>query len=221
MRTANLFLIITLLLIIPLVASIPFAVLPDVGVNGTVKDAFGNPIVGAEVTILGLGLSDTTDENGNYFIRDIPAGTYDISASALEQGFGPDTQHFDFDATGIVTINFTLSTFGSECQQDCSKTSDEIPVCHMDCEGINGCHFYDDTLMNICTREGKMMGVPVGYTVPYNETYEATCCKGIPYLYKKIPGTSLVFPESENHVRITRIVFFRGQFARMIIDMFK
>jgi len=91
----------------------------------------------------------------------------------------------------------------------------------MDCEGINGCHFYDNALMNICTRKGEMIGVPVGNTVSYNDTHKATCCEGSPYLYKKILGTSLIFPESENIIRITRIVFFRGQFARMIIDVFK
>ena len=221
MRTASLFLITAFFLIIPLAASIPFAVLPDVGVNGTVKDAFGIPIEGAEVTILGLGLSDITDENGNYFIRDVPAGTYDIAASAQDQGFGPETKIVTAYSTNVTTVNFILYTAGSDCRQDCSKTNDEIPVCHMDCEGINDCHFYDNTLRDICTRNGEMIGVPVGNTVSYNETHKATCCEGSPYFYKKTLGTSLVFPESENIIRITRIVFFRGQFARMIIDVFK
>jgi len=189
------------------------------GVIGTVTNVSLENIKGAEVNILGLDKSDTTDASGNYFICEFPAGTYDIVAS--KNTFSPLRKDFTFDGSTMVTRDFVLYTAGSECQQDCSKTSDEIPVCHMDCEGINGCHFYDDTLMNICTRNGEMIGVPVGNTVSYNETYKATCCKGIPYLYKKIPGTSLVFPESENHVRITRIVFFRGQFARMIVDMFK
>jgi len=189
------------------------------GVKGTVTNVSLENIKGAEVNILGLDKSDTTDASGNYFICEFPAGTYDIIAS--KNTFSPLRKDFTFDGSTMVTRDFVLYTAGSECQQDCSKTSDEIPVCHMDCEGINGCHFYDDTLMNICTRNGEMIGVPVGNTVSYNETYKATCCKGIPYLYKKIPGTSLVFPESENHVRITRIVFFRGQFARMIVDMFK
>ena len=217
----KLILITALLLIIPLAASIPFAVLPDIGVNGTVKDAFGFPIVGAEVTILGLvGLSDTTDQYGNYFIRDVPKGEYDIGASALEQGFEPSTKNFEIDDT-VVTINFTLYTSGTECLPDCSKTSDEIPVCHADCDGINGCKFDDKTMMNICTREGEEgWGIPVGNTVSYNETHKARCCIGKPYPYKRVKGTSLVFPESENIVRITRIVFFRGQFVRMIIDMF-
>ena len=221
MRTSYFILVTIFLLIIPLVISIPFAVLPDTGVNGIVTDAFGLPIEGAEVTILGSGLNDITDENGNYFIKDVPEGEYDIAASSQDQGFGSETKKVTVDGLTVFTVNFILYTFGSDCRPDCSKTNDEIPVCHMDCEGINGCHFYDDTLMNICTRKGEMIGVPVGNTVSYNETYKARCCEGSPYLYKKTPGTSLVFPEAENIVRITRIVFFRGQFARMIIDVFK
>jgi len=221
MKTNKLILISALLLIIPLVASLPFAVLPDVGVNGTVTNVSLEPIKGAEIKILGLGLSDITDENGNYFIRDVPAGTYDIAASAQDQGFGPETKIVTAYSTNVTTVNFILYTAGSDCRQDCSKTNDEIPVCHMDCEGINDCHFYDNTLRDICTRNGEMIGVPVGNTVSYNETHKATCCEGTPYLHKKTPGTSLIFPEAENIVRITRIVFFRGQFARMIIDMFE
>ena len=220
MKANKLILISALLLIIPLVTSIPFAVLPDVGVKGTVTNVSLEPIKGAEIKILGLGLSAITDENGNYFIRDVPEGTYDIVAS--KQGFNPLNKQFNID-NNLITINFTLYTAGSDCKPDCSKASDpEKPVCHMDCEGINGCHFYDETMMNLCTREGKEgWGIPVGNTVSYNETHKATCCEGKPYLYKKIPGTSLIFPETENHVRITRIVFFRGQFARLIVDVFE
>ena len=95
---ANKFILISiLLLIIPFVISIPFAVLPDIGVNGIVTDAFGLPIEGAEVTILGSGLNDITDENGNYFIRDVPEGDYDIVASAQDQGFGSETKKVTVD----------------------------------------------------------------------------------------------------------------------------
>jgi len=191
------------------------------GVKGTVTNVSLEPIKGAEIKILALDKSYTTDANGYYFICEFPQGTYDIVAS--QQGFDPVNQQFDFDGTEIVAIDFMLYTAGSDCKPDCSKASDpEKPVCHMDCEGINGCHFYDETMMNLCTREGKEgWGIPVGNTVSYNETHKATCCEGTPYLHKKTPGTSLIFPESENHVRITRIVFFRGQFARLIIDVFE
>ena len=206
-------LITTLLLIIPFAAGIPFAVLPEVGVNGTVKDASGFPIVGAEVTVLGLGY-DITDENGNYFIKDVPEGEYDIVAS--KQGFEAGIKQFDFDATGVITIDFTLYTAGTECQQDCSKTSDEIPVCHADCDGINGCDFHDKTAKDVCTTpQGRVTNA----ITSYNATHKLLCCEGIPYEPKK---ATIKIPEDATHVvRITRIVFWRGQFVRMIVDMFK
>ena len=202
-----------LLLIIPFAVSLPFAVLPDVGVNGTVRDAFGDPIAGAEVTILGSGLSEITDEYGNYFIRDVPAGTYDIIAS--KQGFKPGTQDFDFDATGVITIDFVLLTAGTECQQDCSKTSDEIPVCHAECDGINGCTFHDKTTKEACANPPRVTNA----IESYNSTHKLLCCEGGPYKPKK---ATIKLPDDATHVvRITRIVFWRGRFVRMIVDMFK
>ena len=219
MKLNKLSLVAILLLIIPLVTSIPFAVLPDVGVNGTVTDAFGVPIEGAEVTILGLGLSDITDENGNYFIRDVPAGTYDIAASAKYQGFGPETHIVTVDGSNVFTVDFVLYTAGSECKPDCSKTTDpEKPRCHADCDGINGCKFFDQRTKEACTTPLNRV---VGVTESYNETHKLTCCEGTPYKHTKLSGKNIILPESDNIVRITRIVFYKGQFARMIIDMFE
>ena len=57
-------------------------------ISGTVKDASGNPVANASVIVRGTGsVSDTTrvqaaaDENGNYTVKDVPAGTYTVSAS--------------------------------------------------------------------------------------------------------------------------------------------
>ena len=210
-------LITALLLIIPLAFSIPFAVLPDVGVNGTVRDAFGDPIEGALVDVLSpLDLSAITDGNGNYFIRDVPAGTYDIVASAQEKSFGLETKKLiDFDATDVVTVDFVLYTEGTECQQDCSKISDEIPVCHADCEGINGCNFYDETAKEACANPPRVTNA----IESYNSTHKLLCCDGEPYKPKK---ATIKLPDDATHiVRITRIVFWRGKFVRMIVDMFK
>jgi len=208
-----------LLLIIPLAASLPFAVLPDVGVNGTVKDAFGDPIEGALVDVLSPSeLNDITDENGNYFIRDVPEGVYDILAS--KQGFVPsEPKQVTAYNTNVTTVDFILYTAGTDCRPDCSKTTDDENLrCHADCDGINGCEFFDETAKTACTTPLNRV---VGVTETYNSTHKLRCCVGTPYLYKQVSGDQLVFPESENIVRITRIVFWRGQFVRMIIDMFK
>ncbi|UCE38087.1 MAG: right-handed parallel beta-helix repeat-containing protein [Thermoplasmata archaeon] len=49
-------------------------------ISGTVKDEDGEPISGATVTLVGITYSATTDENGDFTISNIPAGTYDLKA---------------------------------------------------------------------------------------------------------------------------------------------
>ena len=58
-------------------------------ISGTVKDADGNPVAGASVMVRGTAsvydtarVSAAADENGNYTVKDVPAGTYTVSASA-------------------------------------------------------------------------------------------------------------------------------------------
>jgi hypothetical protein len=76
--------------------------------QGTVTDASnGNPISGAMVDA-GAGGSATTDSNGFYQIDNIPAGTYDVTASA--NGYNSST------ATGVVI------TAGSTTTQDFALT---------------------------------------------------------------------------------------------------
>jgi hypothetical protein len=70
--------------------------------QGTVTDASnGNPISGALVDA-GTGGSATTDANGFYQIANLPAGTYDVTASAT--GYDPST------VTGVVITAGTTTT---------------------------------------------------------------------------------------------------------------
>lgn len=51
---------------------------------GTVLDAAeGYPLTGATVRIEGTGLGAITDLDGNYSIRDVPAGTYSVVISYI------------------------------------------------------------------------------------------------------------------------------------------
>lgn len=51
---------------------------------GTVKDATtGEPIYGANVVLLGTYLGSATDAEGEFYIINVPVGTYDIKASAI------------------------------------------------------------------------------------------------------------------------------------------
>lgn len=78
-------------------------------VSGQVTDAAtGNPITGARV-LLGSGRSTTTDANGNYSFKAVPAGTYpSITASAA--GYNSNTNNSVVVTDNATTTeNFTLT----------------------------------------------------------------------------------------------------------------
>lgn len=55
---------------------------PGLRIVGTVKDANGNPIAGAKVLLLGSGKgSVTTDQDGEFRIDDVAAGSYNIEVT--------------------------------------------------------------------------------------------------------------------------------------------
>ena len=58
-------------------------------VNGTVFDANSRPLEGANVVLVGTDLGDTANEAGAYAMIDVPAGTYDLTASFI--GYSPLT----------------------------------------------------------------------------------------------------------------------------------
>ena len=72
-------------LILLLVAGTAFA--QTGGVEGTVRAASGDPIAGAQVTVVEVKLATTTDEAGRYSIEGLPVGTYTVRITAI--GFQP------------------------------------------------------------------------------------------------------------------------------------
>jgi hypothetical protein len=182
------------------------------GVEGYVTDLSGNPLEGVKIKILGINKEYKTDADGYYFICEFPEGTYDIVASL--KNYEEVNKNFKFDGTEIDEVNFKLLDESTECQPDCSKTSDEKPRCHPECDGINGCKFYDDQAKAKCAT--PLLRV-VGVFENYNSTHTMICCEGEPYLKKK---GKVVLPENAtNAVSITRIVFWRGSFVRMVTNV--
>lgn len=53
-------------------------------VKGTVKDANGNPLAGASVTVQGIKAGTTTDAAGNYSLK-LPPGKYSVTVSFVGQ----------------------------------------------------------------------------------------------------------------------------------------
>jgi hypothetical protein len=79
--------------------------------NGSVTDEFGEPIEGAIVSMIPGGYWDQTDAEGHYEIAGIPAGAYDLTATATEYTTG----HFENAevADGLTTtVDFVLEFTG-------------------------------------------------------------------------------------------------------------
>ncbi len=52
-------------------------------ISGTVKDAAGKPIPGANVLVVGTKLGGSADADGNYFVLNVAPGTYNVAVSAV------------------------------------------------------------------------------------------------------------------------------------------
>jgi hypothetical protein len=74
---------------------------------GTVTDAAtGSGVEGAVVTVVGPGMSDTTNANGDYELLDVPAWTYDVSVEL--QGYISQTVSVTIDSGEVNTQDFDL-----------------------------------------------------------------------------------------------------------------
>ena len=56
----------------------------QVKLSGSVADALtGEPLIGANVIIVGTDFGSATDVNGNFFILNIPPGNYSVKISYI------------------------------------------------------------------------------------------------------------------------------------------
>ncbi len=72
-----------LLLIIACLFTISFTVNAQQNITGNVKNAQGLPIVKATINVLDFNLTSTTDNKGNFEIKNAPQGSITISVSAI------------------------------------------------------------------------------------------------------------------------------------------
>ncbi len=61
--------------------------------SGTVRDGSGQPVIGAQVRVIGTAVSTRSDERGAYLLTGLPAGTQDVEVRHLGYGIarGPAT----------------------------------------------------------------------------------------------------------------------------------
>ena len=79
----------------------------DGSISGTVSDADGNPLAGANVSVEGTSMGAATINSGAYSISGVPAGSYTVTASYI--GYEPSSQSVDVSA-GSAQADFSLAT---------------------------------------------------------------------------------------------------------------
>lgn len=76
-------------------------------VEGTVRDQSGAPIAGAQVLIVGSSFSSTTNEQGYYFLNNVPAGVMTVRAQFI--GYAPaEVRNVRVFAGQTMTVNLAL-----------------------------------------------------------------------------------------------------------------
>ena len=91
-----------------LIAPRPLAVVETGRISGHIRDALsGNPVVGAQVVVVGTSLATMTNDSGYYVVRQVPIGTYQLTARFI--GYAPLTvSGVRVTANAVVTQDFKL-----------------------------------------------------------------------------------------------------------------
>jgi len=91
-----------------LIGMTTFLVAQQGSVSGRVTDAdTGDPLVGANVLVVGTNLGAATDVNGEYSISRVPAGAQRLNANYI--GYGSKSMNVDVPADGNASTDFGLS----------------------------------------------------------------------------------------------------------------
>jgi hypothetical protein len=76
-------------------------------IEGTVRDQSGAPIAGAQVLIVGSAFASTTNEQGYYFLNNVPAGVMTVRAQFI--GYAPnETRNVRVFSGQTMTVNLVL-----------------------------------------------------------------------------------------------------------------
>ncbi|MEM0994275.1 MAG: TonB-dependent receptor, partial [Bacteroidota bacterium] len=99
-------------------------------VRGSIIDRDGQPVIGANVYLKAIRKGGITDEKGQFQIKDVPAGTYNVSISHV--GYKTATQSFQIQ-TGASqqTIEFQLEKQTLELDElvvKATRVGEKVPI---------------------------------------------------------------------------------------------
>jgi len=130
-------------------------------ISGTVSETqSGEPIVGATVRVVGTDLTTLTDEDGEYFIINVPSGKYDIAVSSV--GFQTLTKKDVRVLIDLTTpMDFALPQMAIELKQNMVVYASTPPV-QKDLTASKVIYTADrlKTLPNVTTVQTVLRGYP-------------------------------------------------------------
>lgn len=128
-----------------LVGAAPVMAQDTGSIAGLVRSDAGEPIPGAQVSVVGTNLGTLTQENGRYLIRQVPAGTHQVQVDLI--GYGSATREVTVAAGQTVTLNIML-------------TSEAIALEEIVVTGVSGATVKAKVPFDITTMDAADMPVP-------------------------------------------------------------
>ena len=118
-----------------------FLIAQEGSVSGRVTDTdTGDPLVGANVLVVGTNLGAATDVNGEYSISRVPAGAQRLNANYI--GYASKSMNTDIPANGNATGDFSMSVAalnlneiivtGTGTAVEKSKVGNSVGIVNMD-----------------------------------------------------------------------------------------
>ncbi len=185
-------------------------------IYGHVKDNYGFTVSNATVTALTvfhynafeetISFKTRTDSNGRYNLTVYGNSSYDIVATKFGYHTASNSRHLNLADNWNLNITMQRET---ECNPDCTKVYSNL--CYPECEGLNGCHFYNQKTMQLCNAKAKYV------IMDYNSSHAVECCSGKPYV--KLPSSEpkVEVDNATIVVRITKPIMYRGKLIKMVI----
>ena len=107
-------------------------------VVGTVLDTDSKPLEGANVVIVGTDLGATADDSGAFSMQEVPAGTYDVTATFI--GYSPMTLSVVVGEEGTSVLDFELevgTVVLSDVEVLASRASENTPVAYTNIDKVD------------------------------------------------------------------------------------
>ena len=97
--------------------------------SGSISDASGNALSGANITIEGTDLGATADDEGNFSIADVASGDYVITASLI--GYASQSSFVVVSEDATLSFRLQISSIDMDPLEVISSRSDAVSYTHL------------------------------------------------------------------------------------------